>query len=74
MLFVLFIAWCLASFAQTSIRGVVTDYTSKNPVPGATVQVKGSKTATITGNDGSYEITPPAQSYRTGISGYRLPH
>lgn len=55
-------AWCLASFAQTGIKGVVTDYSSKNPVAGATVQVKGTKTAVITGNDGSYEITVPSNA------------
>lgn len=61
MVFALF-ACCLASYAQTSIRGVVTDYSSKNPVIGATVQVKGSNTAVITGNDGSYEITVPSNA------------
>lgn len=61
LLFALF-AWCLTSYAQTSIKGVVTDYTSKSPVPGATVQVKGSKTATITDKDGNYEITVPAKA------------
>jgi TonB-linked SusC/RagA family outer membrane protein len=61
MVFALFVC-CLASYAQTSIRGVVTDYSSKSPVTGATVQVKGSKTAVITGNDGSYEITVPSNA------------
>jgi len=56
MLFALFTC-CVASYAQTKIRGVVTDYTNKNPVPGVTVQVKGSKTGVITDKDGSYEIT-----------------
>ncbi|MCS3797840.1 SusC/RagA family TonB-linked outer membrane protein [Niastella sp. OAS944] len=61
MVFALF-ACCLASYAQTSIRGVVTDYSSKGPITGATVQVKGSKTAVITGNDGSYEISVPSNA------------
>ncbi|MDF2187184.1 TonB-dependent receptor [Paraflavitalea sp. CAU 1676] len=61
LLFVL-CTWCLASYAQTSIRGVVTDNTSKSPMAGATVLVKGSKTATITGNDGRYEITLPPKA------------
>ena len=56
LLFALFTC-CLASYAQTKIRGVVTDYINKNPVPGVAVQVKGSKTGIITGKDGSYEIT-----------------
>lgn len=55
-------ACCLASYAQTSIRGVVTDYSNKSPVTGATVQVKGSKTAIITGSDGSYEISVPSDA------------
>ena len=73
MLFAL-VTCCLASYAQTKIRGVVTDYITKNPVAGVTVQVKGSKTGITSGNDGSYEIaiTPNATllvfqstSYRT---------
>ncbi len=72
MLFVLFTG-SLASFAQTSIRGVVTDYTSKSPVPSATVQVKGSTTATITGSDGRYEIAlpPKATALVFQVTGYR---
>jgi TonB-linked SusC/RagA family outer membrane protein len=72
MLFVLFTG-SLTSFAQTSIKGVVTDHTSKSPVSGATVQVKGSQTATITGDDGSYEITLPPQATTLVIqvTGYR---
>ena len=72
MLFVLFTG-SLTSFAQTSIKGVVTDYTSKSPVSGATVQVKGSQTATITGDDGSYEIIlpPNATTLVIQVTGYR---
>ena len=54
MLFALFTC-CVTSYAQTKIKGVVTDI-SKNPVPGVTVQVKGSKTGVITDKDGRYEI------------------
>ena len=61
LLFVL-CTWCLASYAQTTVRGVVTDYKSKSPVPGATVEIKRSKTATMTGNDGSYEIIVPSNA------------
>ncbi|WP_276480458.1 SusC/RagA family TonB-linked outer membrane protein [Paraflavitalea pollutisoli] len=61
LLFVL-VTGSLTTFAQTSIRGVVTDNTTKSPVPSATVQVKGTSTAVITRTDGSYEITLPAQA------------
>lgn len=40
---------------QKNIRGVVTDETGA-PVPGVTVQVKGSKQATTTDNTGSYVL------------------
>jgi TonB-dependent starch-binding outer membrane protein SusC len=47
----------LSLFAQTSITGRVLSSTDKQPVVGATVQVKGGKSATLTGSDGSFTIT-----------------
>src|SRR5450631_3055051 len=44
-------------FAQTTITGRVLGSTDKQPVVGATVQVKGGKSATLTGSDGSFSIT-----------------
>lgn len=61
LLFVL-LTGSVTAFAQTSVRGVVTDFSTKGPVPAATVQVKGNTTAVITRSDGSYDITLPAQA------------
>jgi TonB-dependent starch-binding outer membrane protein SusC len=47
----------LSLFAQSSITGRVLNNTDKQPVVGATVQAKGGKSATITGQDGSFTLT-----------------
>ncbi len=52
--FLLFLS--LSLFAQTSITGRVLSSTDKKPVVGATVQVKGGKSATLTGSDGTFTI------------------
>jgi TonB-dependent starch-binding outer membrane protein SusC len=52
--FLLFLS--LSLFAQTSITGRVLSSTDRKPVVGATVQVKGGKSATITGSDGTFTI------------------
>jgi TonB-dependent starch-binding outer membrane protein SusC len=44
-------------FAQTTVTGRVLASADKQPVVGATVQVKGGKSATLTGSDGSFTIT-----------------
>ncbi|HWK03383.1 MAG TPA: TonB-dependent receptor [Puia sp.] len=44
-------------FAQKTITGKVLSNTDKQPVLGATIQVKGSKVATSTGADGTFTIS-----------------
>ncbi|HTI08420.1 MAG TPA: TonB-dependent receptor [Puia sp.] len=44
-------------FAQKTVTGRVIGNTDKQPIVGATVQVKGSKVATSTGADGSFSIS-----------------
>lgn len=59
-LFFSFIATC-ATFAQQStyhISGRVTD-TTGDPLPGATISIKGKGTGTITTADGSYTLRLP---------------
>lgn len=51
----LFLSFSL--FAQTTITGHVFSAADKNPIVGATVQVKGGKSATLTGSDGSFTLT-----------------
>ena len=52
-------AWTLS--AQTTIKGVVTDE-SGEPLIGAGVVVEGTTIGTITGIDGDYELTVPADA------------
>jgi TonB-dependent starch-binding outer membrane protein SusC len=49
------------SFSQNNFKvtGKITDETGK-PVPGTTVQVKGTALATATNTDGSYSLTAPS--------------
>jgi TonB-linked SusC/RagA family outer membrane protein len=44
-------------FAQKTITGRILSNSDKQPVVGATVQVKGSKVATQTGADGSFSVS-----------------
>ena len=47
----------LGLFAQNTITGRVLSNSDKQPVVGATVQAKGGKSATITGQDGTFSLT-----------------
>jgi iron complex outermembrane receptor protein len=49
-----------ASQAQNQITGTVTDSKTKAAISGATVFIKGSKSATQTGADGSFRINADA--------------
>lgn len=52
---------CLPAIAQNSvITGKVTDSKDGQPLPGVTVSVKGTNTATQTGADGAFRLTAPA--------------
>jgi TonB-dependent starch-binding outer membrane protein SusC len=51
-----------ASFAQNVITGKVTDSKDGSAVSGATVTVKGTRTAVQTGSDGTYRISAPANA------------
>ena len=46
-------------FAQKTISGKVTDEKG-NPIPDASVMVKGTNTGTVTKSDGTYSLTVPA--------------
>jgi TonB-linked SusC/RagA family outer membrane protein len=43
-------------FAQKTVKGIVKDATTNEPVAGATVMVKGTSTGTISEGDGSFEL------------------
>jgi TonB-linked SusC/RagA family outer membrane protein len=49
---------CLCGYAQQiTVRGTVTGNTGQEPLIGATIQVKGAATGTITGIDGDYVLS-----------------
>lgn len=54
-LFFLALFFCSISFAQNSVKGVVTDE-KKQPIPGANINVAGVKEGTITNYDGSFVL------------------
>ncbi len=49
---------CFA-YAQNAVTGKVINKTDNTPIPGATVQVKGSKVITPSGADGTFSINLP---------------
>lgn len=59
MLFILLLFGGLATaFAQSGmVKGVIVDASNGSPLPGATVQVKGTATGTVTGLNGNYSIS-----------------
>jgi TonB-dependent starch-binding outer membrane protein SusC len=56
----LFFTWIIPVLAQSvSITGLVKDGASNEPLPGVTVQLKGTTTGTSTNADGTYAISVP---------------
>ena len=43
--------------AQSILKGTVTDRDSQKPISGATVTIKGTKSGTLSSEDGSFELT-----------------
>ena len=62
------------AFAQNvSVRGVVTDAQSGDPVPFASVVVKGTSQGVVADTDGNYSISAPANAVLVFSSvGFRL--
>ncbi len=63
----------LSLFAQKTVTGRVTNKANQ-PIQGATVQVKGSTTVTITGTDGTFNIRVPNErsSLVVSVIGYEV--
>src|SRR3954462_7839284 len=51
-----------SAFAQKTVTGRVISNGDKQPIPGASVQVRNSSIATQTGKDGAFSIRVPADS------------
>jgi TonB-linked SusC/RagA family outer membrane protein len=50
---------CCGAYAQNAVKGRVINKTDNSPVPGATVQLKGSSVITQTNADGTFSINVP---------------
>jgi TonB-linked SusC/RagA family outer membrane protein len=62
IIFSLFLALSFAAaLAQVTVSGLVTGAEDKMPLPGVSVQVKGTQTGTITDINGFYEIAVPVE-------------
>jgi hypothetical protein len=73
-LYLLFLTlfFCSISFAQNSIKGVVTDENNQ-PIPGANINISGTKDGTVTDFDGSFVLTTsktPPFSIDISVLGY----
>ncbi|MEJ5963276.1 SusC/RagA family TonB-linked outer membrane protein [Pedobacter immunditicola] len=64
---VVLLFFSFSSFAQTAIRGVVTD-SDQNTLPGATVTVTGTKLTVLTDAEGKFAISVPETASQLTIS------
>jgi TonB-linked SusC/RagA family outer membrane protein len=55
----IFLLFTCITYAQNAVTGKVTNKTDNSPVPGATIQVKGTKVISQTGVDGTFTINLP---------------
>ena len=58
----LFVVFCLQSYAQTIVTGKVTDTATGEAIPGASVVAKGTTVGTSTAIDGTYRLNVPTNS------------
>ncbi len=66
--------FCVATFAQTTIKGKITDNTGL-PLPGANIVVVGTSSGTISDFDGNYTLTVdqnPPFSIRVSYTGFEI--
>ncbi len=66
ILFFVFLLACISLFSQVRIEGTVVDSNDDSPLPGATVQIKGTSDGTITDFNGYYSLLVP-EGYETVI-------
>jgi TonB-linked SusC/RagA family outer membrane protein len=57
VLFIVLVSGTISVFAQTKVKGKVTDSKDGSPIAGATIRVKGQNISTTSNADGTFEIT-----------------
>jgi TonB-linked SusC/RagA family outer membrane protein len=68
LLFAVLLCGTVSVFAQTTIKGKVTDSKDGSPLSGASVKVRGTSNGASTAADGSFEITLPTKSAELEVS------
>lgn len=66
--------FCVVSFAQTTVKGKITDNTGL-PLPGANIVVVGTSSGTVSDFDGNYSLTveqDPPFSIRVSYTGFQV--
>src|SRR5450432_1495060 len=62
----------LVFFAQSAVKGKITDSNTGNPVSGASVRVKSTKKGMITGDDGIFSLqASPTDILEISFVGYK---
>ena len=56
------------AFAQRTVKGLVSEAGSKEPIIGASVVVKGTTVGTVTGTDGTFSIDVPKDATSLVVS------
>ena len=67
-LLLLFIGLCSTVFSQINVKGKVIDRSTKESLPGATIQADGTTIGTITNEKGEFELIAPKGSQSLTIS------
>jgi TonB-linked SusC/RagA family outer membrane protein len=62
VLFAVLLCSAVSVFAQTTVKGKITDSKDGSPLSGASVKVKGSSSGASSAADGTFEIALPAKS------------
>lgn len=62
VLFAVLLCSTFSVFAQTTIKGKVTDAKDGSPVAGATIKVRGEKTSVVSNPDGSFQLNVKSAS------------
>ncbi|MEN9570378.1 MAG: hypothetical protein RL172_1609 [Bacteroidota bacterium] len=68
VLFTVLLCSAMSVFAQTTIKGKITDSKDGAPVVGATVKVRGERASAITGTDGSFQVNAKTSNGTLDIS------
>ncbi len=59
---VILLIWNCSLLAQKTVTGKITNNTDKQPIAGASIQIKGTKTVTASNVDGTFHVSVPSDN------------